>query len=183
MVQTVTQPIPLGGQIPAVLLVRRHLDRQLLGDAQPVRLEAGDLLRVVRQQPDRGQAEVGEDLVADPPLALVGGEAEREVGLDGVQPLLLQLVGLELCEQADAAALLRHVEEHAAALVGDRVQRRVELLAAVAAQRVEDVAGQAFGVDADEHVVGAVDVASDERDVMLPGQRLAEADRLDSGTK
>ena len=38
-------------------------------------------------------------------------EAEREVGLDGVEPLGLELVGAELVQQADAAAFLRHVEE------------------------------------------------------------------------
>ena len=104
------------------------------------------------------QAEVGEDLVADPPLARIGREAELEVRLDRVEPLLLQLVRLQLVQQADAAALLRHVEEDAALLGGDPPQREVELLAAVAAQRVEDVARQTFGVHAHEHVLGAVDL-------------------------
>ena len=44
------------------------------------------------------------------------------------------------------------VEQHALALGLDHRQRRLELLAAVAAQRVEDVAGQALGVHAHEHV-------------------------------
>ena len=93
------------------------------------------------------------------------------------RPCLLQLVRLELVEQADAAALLRHVEQDAALLALDLRQRVLELLAAVAAQRVEDVAGQALGVDADEHVLGAVDVALHERDVRLAGERLAVGDR------
>ena len=71
------------------------------------------------------------------------------------QPLLLQLVGPELVEQADAAALLGHVEEDARALLLDARERPLELLAAVAAERVEDVAGQALRVDADEDVVRA----------------------------
>src|SRR3712207_8550117 len=49
----------------------------------------------------RRQAEVGEDLVADPVVAHVRREAELEVRLDGVEPVLLELVGLELVEQAD----------------------------------------------------------------------------------
>ena len=56
----------------------------------------GQLLRVVREDADRRQAEVGEDLVADPVLARVGREAELEVRLDGVEPVLLQLVGASL---------------------------------------------------------------------------------------
>ena len=42
---------------------------------------------------------------------------------------------------------------------------------------MEDVAGQALGVDADEDVLRTGDVALDERDVVLAGQRLAEGDR------
>ena len=41
---------------------------------------------------------------------------------------------------------------------------------------MEDVAGQALGVDAHEHVLGAVDLALHERDVRLAGQLLAERD-------
>src|SRR5207248_3659237 len=77
MVEPVSELIPLGGQIPAVLLVRRHFDRNLFGHLEPERLEARDLFRVVREQPDLREPELGEDLVADPPLALVGREAER----------------------------------------------------------------------------------------------------------
>ena len=114
-----------------------------------------------------------EDLVADPVVARVGGEAELEVRLDGVETLLLQLVRAQLVDQADAATLLRHVEQHAAALRLDLRERLLELLAAVAAQRVEDVAGQALGVHAHEHVLRAVDLTLDERDVRLAGQLLA----------
>ena len=114
------EPVPelvaLRGEVAAVLGVRRHLDRHLLDHRQPVALEPADLLRVVRQDPDRREAEVGEDLVADPPLARVGREAELEVRLDRVEPLLLQLVGAQLVEQADPATLLGHVEQHAAVL-------------------------------------------------------------------
>ena len=58
----------------------------------------------------------------------------------------------------------------------DHRHRRLELLAAVAAKRVEDVAGQALGVDADEHVLGAGDVALDHRDVVLVVEQRAVAD-------
>ena len=63
------------------------------------------------------------------------------------------------------AALLRHVEEHAALLGGDALERELELLAAVAAERVEDVAGQALRVHADEDVLLAVHIALHEGDV------------------
>ena len=99
------------------------------------------------------EPEVDEDLRADAVVAQVGRQPELEVGVDGVEPAVLQLVGAQLVEQPDPAALLGEVEQHAAALALDLRQRRLELLAAVAAQRVEDVAGQALGVHAHEHVV------------------------------
>ena len=90
---------------------------------------------------------------------------------------VLQLVGLQLVQQADAAALVpAHVEHDAAALVGDRGERRVELRTAVAAQRAEHVAGQALGVHPDQHVLAVADVAADERDVLAPSISAAVAD-------
>ncbi len=74
------------------------------------------------------------------------------------------------------APLLGEVDEHAAALALDHRQRRLELLAAVAAQRVEDVAGQALGVHAHEDVRLARDVALDHGDVVLAVDQRAEAD-------
>src|SRR4029079_9285983 len=145
VVQDVSELIPLGGQIAPVLLVGSDLDRHLLDHLQPEAVDARELPRIVREDADRGQPEVGEDLVADAVLARILGQPELDVGLDGVHPLLLQLVRLELVEEPDAAALLGHVEEDAAALARDLVERLLELLAAVAAQRVEDVAREAFG--------------------------------------
>src|ERR1035437_6022307 len=133
--------ISFGREIALVLGVRGNDDRQLLDDGQPV---AGDvqLARVVGEQADGREPEIDENLVADPPLPLVRAEAELQVGLDRVVAALLQLVGLELVEQADAASLLRHVEENSTLLLRDAGERVVELLAAVAAKRVEGVAGQ-----------------------------------------
>ncbi len=96
MVQAVSELIPLGGQIAPVLLVGRDLDRHLLDHRQPEAVDARQLLRVVREDADRRQPEVGEDLVADPVVARVGREAELDVGLDGVEALLLELVGRSL---------------------------------------------------------------------------------------
>ena len=119
-------------------------------------------------QPHGGDAEVDEDLRADAVLAAVDGQAEVDVGLDGVAALVLERVGPELVAEADAAALVAaQVHDHAAALLGDALHRLVELGAAVAAQRAEHVAGEALGVHPDEHVVLALHRALDERDVLL----------------
>ena len=180
MVQDVAELVALGPQVAEVVLLRRHLDRHRRGDRQAVALEPDDLARVVGQQADGREAEVGEDLRADAVVAQVGREAELEVGLDRVEALLLQLVGAELVEQADAAALLGEVEQDAATLRPSICsQRLLELRAAVAAQRAEHVAGHALRVHADEHVLAAVDVALDQREMVLVVDQLAEADRAE----
>ena len=99
-------------------------------------------------------------------MAQVGPEAQGVVGLDGILALVLELVGLELVQQADAAPLLTHVDQDAAPLVLDDRERLVQLGPAVAPVGAEDVSGQALGVHADQHRVVGLDVAQHQ------GQRL-----------
>src|SRR5207249_3960421 len=167
-VDEVAELVALGLEIAPVVRVGRRHDRHALDDFEAVAFEAGALGGVVRDQPDLVQVEVGQDLHADAVVAAVGGEAERLVGLDGIEALLLlELVGTHLVAEADATALLPHVDEDAAALGSDLLEREVYLLAAVAAHRVEDVAGDALGVDADEDGLGRRDVAADEGGVLV----------------
>ena len=70
------------------------------------------------------------------------------VGLDRVRALILQLIGAQLIEQPDAAALLVFVDQQAAAFGGDGIEGQLELPAAIAAQAVEHVAGETLGMDA-----------------------------------
>ena len=164
-------PVALGHQVADVLGVGAHRQRHALDDVQAVAVQADPLGRVVGQQPHRPHAEVDEDLRADAVVAGVGGQAELEVGVDGVVAGVLQLVGLQLVHQPDAAALVAaHVEHHAAALPGHHRQRGVQLRAAVAAAGAEHVTGQALGVHPHQHVVAVAvrpgDVAADQRDVL-----------------
>src|SRR5881394_1551433 len=94
-------------------------------------------------------------------MAAVGFIAQFEIGFNGVEALVLKLVGAELGHEADAAAFLLLVEEDTGAGVGDGGHGELELLAAVAAEGVEDVAGEALRVDPDDWGC-AVDVAHDE---------------------
>ena len=66
-------------------------------------------------------------------VALVGLVAEGQVGVDGVEALILQVVGPQFIAQADAAAFLRQIEQHAVAFGGDQVERQAQLLSAIAA--------------------------------------------------
>src|SRR6266567_4902227 len=176
VMKLVAELVTFRGEVARVLLRRRRLDRHLLDHLETEPLDTGDLLRIVRKDADRRQAELREDLVADPVVAHVRLKPELEVRFHRVEAVLLELVGAQLVEKTDAAAFLGHVEQHAALLAGDLLERLLELLAAVAAQRMEDVAGQALGMHTHEDVLGTLDIALHERNVMLAGQRLAERD-------
>ena len=79
--------------------------------------------------------EVGEDLRTGGVLAGIGRQPELKVGVHGVGPVVLQVVGPQLGQQPDPAALVPpQVQHDPPALGGDGRHRRVELGAAVAAQ-------------------------------------------------
>ena len=115
----------LGAQVADVLVVREILQRHPVDDRETVALEPPVLGGIVGEQPHGGDAEVDEDLRADPVLARVGGEAELHVRLHRVVALVLQRVGAHLVAEADAATLVAaQVHDHAVALLGDRLLAR-----------------------------------------------------------
>ena len=66
-------------------------------------------------------AELGEDGRTDAVLAVVDGQPELEVGVDGVEALVLQLVGLQLVGDPDAPPLVAaEVDDDAPSLGGDQ---------------------------------------------------------------
>ena len=150
----------LGREVPDVARVRRRREADDGPDRDPRGLEGGRLVAVVGHQPDRPDAQRSQALrdVAEGPLVDV--EAQMLVRLRGVEPRVLQHVRPELVRQADPAALVpRRVDEHAAALGGDRAERVPELDPAVAPQRAERVARQALRVHPDQDVLAVADPA------------------------
>src|SRR4051794_3651424 len=137
--------VALGVEIALSLRDGRGDDRDLVDDAEVVAVidEGVGLLGVVREQSDLRQAQVLEDLQADPVVAGVRPVAEGEVGLDGVEALVLEVVRADLLDQADPAPFLGQVDEGPRPLVPDHGQRHVELVPAIAPQRVEQVAREA----------------------------------------
>src|SRR5215203_5661183 len=134
--QQVAHALALGAEVGEVLRVHRHHRRDPLGDLEAEALETAVLAGVVGDDAHGGDPEVDEDLGADAVLPAVLGEAEVEVGVDGVPSLLLEAVGADLVADADAAALVAaEVHDHAAPLLRHDLHGRVELHAAVAAQR------------------------------------------------
>src|SRR5215510_11967755 len=79
-------------QVLNVALMRRHLDRPSLHDFNPVALQAGDLVGVIRQQAYLGDTQVAQDLGADAVVTQVLFKAQVQIGFHGVEPLVLQRV-------------------------------------------------------------------------------------------
>src|SRR5688500_3972492 len=157
----------LGAEVVHGGVGRLDFEGDALDDAQPRLLHRAQLERVVRHQPDLAQPEVEEHLGALPVLAQVDGESQTLVGLDGVGALVLEGVGADLVDDADAAPLLQLVDDGAPTLALDELHGAVELAAAVALRRAEDVARQALRVDARERRLLQPHLALEEDDELL----------------
>src|SRR4051812_17532243 len=113
---------------------------------------------------------------------MVGHEPERQIGADGIEADVLQLVGAQLGHEADAAAFAIVVDDQPAVFGGDEVHREGQLLRAIAAQRPEYLAGHALRLQAHERRAAA-ELALNERQrafnavrsVALEAQRLEHA--------
>ncbi len=72
------------------------------------------------------------------------------IGLDRVHAGVLQCVSLDLLGQANATSLLRQVNQHSVFFAGDHLQSKIQLVAAIATQRAQQVTGKATGVHANQ---------------------------------
>src|SRR5215475_8429190 len=167
LVEEVSHPVALRPQVMHVLVVYPHRHRLATGDLEPVPFEPGPLRGVVRQQAHAAHAEVVQDLGAGAVVARICRQAQVEIRVHGVSAGVLQLVRLQLVQQSDAAALVpAYVKDDASTLGRNAPERGLQLRAAVAPHRAEDIAGQALGVHAHEHVSAITEIADDERDVL-----------------
>src|SRR6516225_9139938 len=103
--------------------------------------ERAHLAWIIGQQPNARDAKVVKDRGRQAEIPEVRLEPERMIGLDRVDAGVLQLVSLQLGHQADATPFLILIDHQSAALLGDRLHGKLELAAAIAAQRSEHFAG------------------------------------------
>src|SRR5205807_10386657 len=123
----------------------RHHDGDALDDLEAVSLEPHQLHGIVGEHANRGEPQIEQDLRPDAVVAQIGLEPELAVRLDRVVPRVLQLVRLELVEEADPPPFLIEVYHDAAAFGRDHPHGGVQLPAAIAPPRAEHVAGETFG--------------------------------------
>ena len=178
MVQAVAELVALGGEVAPVLDIRRHLDRHLLADAKRPKPSIPWIFfgLFVRMRIE-SQAEIGEDLGADPVLAHIRGEAELEVGLGRVEALLLELVGSACSAGRSRGPPGRGRGARRAPRA--TIRRRARSSCSPQSQRSEWKTSPVRHSEwtRTTHLGGPVDVAVNERDVVLAGQLLAVGDR------
>ena len=130
---------PLGFEILGVVRICFTPDRHLLDHLDAVAFQADHFLRIVREETKLAHAEIEQDLRADAVIAQVAGETEFGVCFHGIEAFLLQLVGVNFRGQADARGLPAACKRARRCLRFDLTERRVQLVAAIAAARTEDI--------------------------------------------
>ena len=138
--------------------------------------QGGDLGRVVGQQVDVRAAQRLQHGSRHLEVTLVHPEAQRVVGIQGVQPRILPPVGAQLVGDADAPPFLRQVQHDAAAVLRQPLHRAAQLIAAVTTQAAKEIARQARGMQPDPHRFLAVEVriADDDGNMLEVAVLLAE---------
>lgn len=155
----------LGLEVFLVVRIGGEPDGDLFYDFEAVALEANDLFGVVGKQADFPDAEIVKHLSTHSVIAEVRAIAKFLVGLDGVESLLLKLVGVDFGGETDTAALLSEVKKDAT-FFGNVSEGGVKLASAIATAGAEYVAGEAFGVDPHAHWLVGIDFSPDEREVL-----------------
>ena len=84
-------------------------------------------------------------------MTFVGVEAELFVGLEGVEALVLQGVGAQLVDQSDAAAFLGEIKDDAGAHRANMAHRAAQLIAAIAPQAADQIAGETLRMQPHHH--------------------------------
>ena len=139
-----------------------------------------NLGRIVGHQANRLYAQQVEHPRRHGEIARFIGQAQPGVGIHRIKALILQLIGAQLVDEADAAPFLAQIEQHAPAarvgLLRHRGQRGVQLRPAIAFQAAQHVAGQAFGMQPHQrHAVGAL-AAQHQGDMLAQVIPAAEGD-------
>ena len=110
-----------------------------------VTFQSLDLGRVVGHQPHLVETATAQHVGGNPEKPLIGVETQLFIGLEGVEAVILKGISAEFIGQADTPAFLGKIEQNAGASFAFRHCRQcaAQLIAAIAAQRAEKIAGEA----------------------------------------
>jgi hypothetical protein len=168
----------LGPQILDITMMGWDFER-LADDPHAIALKAFDFVGIVRQEPYLTDAEVAQNLRADPVVAKILFKTEPKVGLNRIEALILKSVGSDFIAQTDSASFLMQINDHAGIGIHDAAHGFRQLFATVASTRAEHVAGQAFGVEPYERRTATADITMDQGEVFAPIDDIAKDNRLE----
>jgi hypothetical protein len=132
--------LPLfGSEIFDIAIVRIHFESHSFGDIDPVLRESLDLAFIIRQQTDRPDPQIAQNLCRNPVIASVFPKTELKVRLDRIPPLVLQSIRSNLVRQSNSTALLMKVDDNTLASFVNPMHCRFELLAAITTPRTQDI--------------------------------------------
>ena len=138
--------------------------------SMPRRRQRGDLVRVGGEQPDPSDAQQSARMSAAASYDRASaGKPSSRLASTVSRPAVLKCVRPQLGQQPDAASLVpAQIDHDPAAGVADLAERRLQLLAAVAASRTERVPGQALRVHPHQRRRSAAraDLSQHQRDVL-----------------
>ncbi len=92
---------------------------------------------------------------------------KQEISLYRVVAHVLKVVGAQLVQQPDPPPLLAKIDEHPPALFSDQVHSLPQLIATVAAQGTQYVAGKTFRVNPNQHVTLSSHLAHDQSQMLF----------------
>src|SRR6185295_10268250 len=93
--------------------------------------QAVELRRIIGQEPHTRAAEDLQHARRDPVVALIIVEAERRIGIDGIEPGVLKPIGAHLVGEPQSATFLLKIENDSAAQFFQPAQRQPELVTAI----------------------------------------------------
>lgn len=134
-------------QILGSCLEWRHNDRCALDNSDSRFLECRHLFRIIREEPHLRYFEVLKNGGRQGVVSQISLETELLVCLDRIQAFILKLVRAQFIQQSDTTAFLMFVDEEAAALSHNLIERQLQLCPAVTTQAMKHVTGQALGMN------------------------------------
>ena len=104
--QVVSKLLFFSFKITACCFSRRYFYRDPLYNLEAIPGQSDKLARIIGHDLKLGRPQVIENLCANALVALIGLKSKCLVGLDRVCATILEFVGFQLVDQANAAALL-----------------------------------------------------------------------------
>jgi len=160
-VKEVTELVAFGGKIFSGMGIGRNIGAHSSCDFNSRRAHGMNFFRIIGHQLEFANVEEPKDSYRERIIAQVDCVSKLEIGFSCVEPLILQLIGAEFFNQADAATFLKIVDKHSSALFRDCTQGQMKLLIAITPHGVENLTSHALRMNADEWR-GAMDISESQ---------------------